>query len=163
MRLTILLLSSFLANAAIAAPSHQRDVSVAVDILRAGQPRAVTWRYSQHVDMNGDGERDEIFIAQDQQRFYVAVVLGPIRKMSVASVISFALEGNSQDTFCGVFESLAPESLVTRTELIEMSGDEPVGYPFETTATGLRLAAGECDSFHLFWNSADQTLSWWRL
>jgi hypothetical protein len=143
--------------------AHSRDVRTAVAVLAAGAPHGVTWRYSQHVDISGDGVRDEVFTSKDQKRFYVGVVLGPIRVESRAGVASFSRDGDSQDRFCGKFESLSPEKLATREELIEIIGEEPDGYPFGTSGSGLRLLAGECDSFHLFWNTSANALKWWRL
>lgn len=159
----ISLLSCLFAAAAGASSSHVRDVSTAHRVLRDGPPHQVTWRYSQHVDINGDNERDEVFMSEDREHFYVGVVLGPICRSSVPSVVSFKRAGHSQDSFCGPFESLTPEKLATREELVEMVGEEPSDYPFDTAAVGLRLIAGGCDSFHLFWNSSAKALDWWRL
>ena len=155
--------SVVLMAASVAPRSHARDVSTAVRILRRAAPQAAEWRYSQHVDIDGDGRRDEVFTTSDRQRFHVAVVLGPISRTSSYSVVSFRREGSSQDSFCGPFESLRPERLARRGELVESIGEEPRGYPFGGRATGLRLVAGECDSFHLFWNRTAKALDWWRL
>lgn len=146
-----------------AAQTHRHDVATAVGVLRDVRPYGVTWRYSQHLDMNGDGERDEVFTSQNRTRFYVAVVLGPISRTSRVSVVSFDRVGNSQETLCGSFEALQPEKLGVREELRRAVGDELSGYPSGTAASGLRLVAGECDDFHLFWDTSANALNWWRL
>lgn len=137
--------------------------STALGVLSRKQPLGVSWRYSQNLDINCDGADDEVFTARDEQRFYVAAVLGPISDHSQSSIVSFGLSGESQDSFCGDFESLEPELLSTREEMIEMLGEEPVGYRYSEKCHELRLVAGQCDSFHLFWNHTANTLDWWRL
>jgi hypothetical protein len=158
---------SILLIAGSAAPqSHTRDVSKAARMLRRALPHGVEWRYSQHLDISGDGKPDEVFTSHDRIRFYVGVVLGPISPSSPVSIVSFARETSSlssQDSFCGPFESLAPEALANREELIEMLTAAPPGYLHGTRAAGLRLVAGQCDDFHLFWNSSSKQLDWWRL
>ena len=42
-------------------------------------------------------------------------------------------------------------------------GETPDGFMRSSKCFGLKLVAGECDSFHLFWNHAANALSWWRL
>ena len=143
--------------------SHSGQVSTAVRVLSRAEPTGLQWRYSQHLDVNCDGSRDEVFTATTKERFYIAVVLGPVSNRSGHSIVAFGLTGDSQDSFCGEFESLKPEPLATSQELIEMVGEEPVGYHHSENCKGLRVLAGECDSFHLFWNQATSGLDWWRL
>jgi hypothetical protein len=144
-------------------PAEAPDAPVALRISKGAPSHPVVWRSSQSVDVDGDDQPDEVFTSQDPERFYVAVVLYPNRSTSVATAVSFLRAGDSEDSFCGPFESLTRESLSTRAELVEVLGDEPNGYPFGAKAEGLRLVAGECDSFHLFWNKSSEQLDWWRL
>ena len=118
-------------------------VETAREALRHSEPAGLRWNHSQRLDINCDGKSDEVFTASDESRFYVAAVLGPITAKSRSSVVAFRLSGDSQDSFCGDFESLTPED--------------------HEKCKGLRLVAGECDSFHLYWDHDSNALDWWRL
>ncbi len=161
--LTAIALALFLSPASVSRPSHAQQVATAVQVLSGSEPHGLTWRYSQHLDINCDGALDEVFTAKDSARAYVAVVLGPISTASKHSIIALRFDGGSQDVLCGPIESLTPETLSTAKELREMVGQEPVGYRYSRMCRGLSLRAGECDRFHLFWNHAEGTLDWWRL
>ena len=153
---------SLLAVSAAAAPASDQSSEAARVLARSGQP-GVKWLPSQGIDVNCDGLQDEIFTAEDATHFFVGVVLGPIKSNSKASIVQFERTGHSQDSFCGPFESLTPESLATSAELKEMIGGLPSGYTYSKKCQGLELVAGECDKFHIFWNKQSRTLDWWRL
>jgi hypothetical protein len=147
----------------IATAEERRVPRIATARLALGraEPAGLEWKHSQQLDVNCDGTLDEVFTATDQFRFYVGVVLGPVTRKSQYSVVSFALTGDFQDSFCGSFESLSPEPLTT--EIADAIGEEPFGYRASKSCKGLKLAAGECDAFHLFWNHVSNALNWWRL
>jgi hypothetical protein len=145
--------------------THGQDVRVlerakAEQALRAARP-GLTWRYEQSIDVDCDGRRDEVFTAQDATQYYVvAVVVGKAGKPKI-SVLQFQLSGSSQDSFCGPPEPLQPESL--NYDSGEELGATPEGFRRSARCKGLRLIAGECDSFHLYWNHVAGKLDWWRL
>ena len=161
--LTATMVALLISHASGAHESHTGQVSAAMGVLHRAEPDGLRWRHSQHLDVNCDGSRDEVFTATTKERFYVGVVLGPVSNRSEHSIVAFQLTGDSQDSFCGEFESLTPEALATRKELIEMVGEEPEGYRYSENCHGLRMLAGECDSFHLYWNHVASELDWWRL
>jgi hypothetical protein len=103
----------------------------------------LTWRHEQSIDLDCDGRRDEVFTAQDDTQYYVAAV------------------APRQDSFCGPPEPLRPESLNQNPR--EALGATPEGFRRSARCKGLNLVAGECDSFHLYWNHAAGKLDWWRL
>jgi hypothetical protein len=161
--LTAIFLALLLSPPSESRPSHTQQVATAVQVLSGAEPHGLTWRYSQHLDINCDGSLDEFFTAKDSTRAYVAVVLGPISTAAKHSIIALRLDRGSQDGLCGPIESLTPETLSTAKELLEMVGQEPEGYRYSRKCRGLSLGAGECDRFHLFWNHAEGILDWWRL
>ena len=138
-------------------------VRTALVLLAKAEPTGLTWRCSQVIDINSDGHTDRIFTSQDADRFYVAVVLGPVTTTSAFSVVAFRLAQGSQDGFCGPFESLSAEPLSSPADLHEAIGAVPDGYRYSPESKGLRLSSGECDRFHIFWNHAAAALDWWRL
>jgi hypothetical protein len=128
--------------------------------LRAARP-GLTWYHEQSIDANCDGRPDEVFAAQDDTRYYVAAVVARKAGKPKISVLQFQLSGSSQDSFCGPPEPLQPESL--NYDPGEELGATPEGFRRSAHCKGLRLIAGECDSFHLYWNHVAGELDWWRL
>ena len=128
--------------------------------LRAARP-GLTWRHEQSIDLDCDGQRDEVFTAKDDSQYYVAAVAPRKAGKPKISVLQFQLSGSSQDSFCGPPEPLQPESL--NYDPGEELGATPEGFRRSARCKGLRLIAGECDSFHLYWNYRADELDWWRL
>src|SRR5262249_50463778 len=135
------------------------ELAKAEQALRAARP-GLTWPHEQSIDVNCDGRLDEVFTAQDDTRYYVAAVVGRKTGPPKVSVLTFLLEGSSQDAFCGPPEPLRPESL--NYDPRDIIGVTP-GFRRSARCKGLRLLAGECDSFHLYWNHVAHELDWWRL
>jgi hypothetical protein len=128
--------------------------------LRAARP-GLNWRHELSIDVNCDKLGDKVFTAQDATRYYVAAVVTTKAGAPKISELQFQLSGSSQDSFCGSPEPLKPESLnyVPAEDL----GYTPEGFRRSTRCKGLYLTAGECDSFHLYWNHVAGKLDWWRL
>jgi hypothetical protein len=135
-----------------------------LEIARTALTRShadVSWHPVMTVDINCDGLEDRVFTARDHDRFYVAVVLAPLDRMSRVSEAAFRLRGQSEDALCG-------SPLMIERERLDYDPREdgegmPEGFERSSTCLGLRLVSGECDSFHLFWNRERNQLSWWRL
>ena len=131
----------------------------AVAALSKARP-GTDWKRSLRSDVDCDGTLDDVFIAQDTTEFHVGVVFagGAVEEPRV-SIVSFELEGFSQDSLCGVPKPLKEESL-------DLDPDEdpaiPVGLRRSKTCKGLRLDSGDCDAFHLFWDHKARILDWWR-
>ena len=145
--------------------AHGQDVRVserakAEQDLRAARP-GLTRRHEQSIDLDCDGRRDEVFTAKDNTQYYVAAVAPRKAGKPKISVVKFQLSGSGQDSFCGPPEPLQPESL--NTDPREELGATPEGFRRSARCKGLRLIAGECDSFHLYWNHVAGKLDWWRL
>jgi hypothetical protein len=128
--------------------------------LRASRP-SLAWRHEQSIDVDCNGRRDEVFTAQDATQYYVAAVAPRKAGKPKISVLQFQLSGSSQDSFCGPPEPLRPESL--NYDPGEDLGYTPEGFRRSDRCKGLHLIAGECDSFHLYWNYRAGELDWWRL
>ncbi len=131
------------------------------EILSRAEPQDLVWRPSQQIDVDCDATVDEVFTAQDEHRFYVGVVLGSLRGEDRYSIVPFTLTGEWEESFCGPFESLTPEPL--SSAMADATGEEELGYVVSPGCLGLQLIAGECDSFHLYWNRMSNSLDWWRL
>jgi hypothetical protein len=149
-------------------------VTLALSVERAGLVTAqsipnvlerelpdVTWSSERMIaDVNCDGRPDRVFTGRDADHYYVAVLIAGETPPRVSYVV-FLLRGGSQDAFCGAPNTLRTERL--DYDIREMLGGVPEGFERSTRCLGLHLVAGECDSFHLFWNHAANKLDWWRL
>ena len=144
-------------SVACAVTAGPTGTAAAQAALRRGEPSDLSWTYSQRVDINCDGAQDHVFTAAstDGKHFYVGVVLGPISAKSQYSIVRFDAEGNYQSGFCGPFESLRPAALVDVSDAL--GGELPEGYRVSQKCKGLRLVAGECDNFHLYWNHSTRS------
>ncbi len=129
--------------------------------LSRADPQHVAWRYLHTVDVNCDDTADDIFTASDEQWFYVAAVLGPVRVNSHYSVVAFALSGDYQESLCGPVSGIMKEALASA--MADATGEEELGYRIVKDCSGLRLQSGECDPFHIYWNRMSNALDWWRL
>jgi hypothetical protein len=98
------------------------------------------WHHVLRVDLDCDGTRDDVFTARRDGRFHVSFVVA-----KNTGIVSFALEGDSEDSFCGPPQWIAPEPLE----------DDP-------RCLGLVIETGDCDRFHLYWDSDAKALAWWR-
>src|SRR5688572_26683289 len=161
---TVLILTALVfapTHPAIAQGEPKGGRATAQQALRAARP-GLTWRHVRTLDINCDGMRDDIFTARDSIHYYVAAVIARGGGAMRASVVQFQLAGNSQESFCG-----RPEPLKTESQDIDFPENvgepAPQGFRRSTRCLGLRLAAGECDSFHLYWNHTSGQLDWWRL
>jgi hypothetical protein len=86
------------------------DVRTPAEILRHAEPRNLAWISSERLDLDCDGTADEVLTAQDEHWFYVGAVLGSSRREDRYSIVVFPLSGDWQESFCGEFESLTPQS-----------------------------------------------------
>ncbi|MEO8382502.1 MAG: hypothetical protein ABI779_22775 [Acidobacteriota bacterium] len=127
--------------------------------LKAFRP-GIRWHPVLRVDINCDGSTDEVFSGRDAKHYYLAAVLGGPSPRKI-SIRGFLLEGDSQDSFCGEPSLLEKESM--DYDPTEPIGEIPEGFHRSAKCFGLRLVAGECDTFHLFWNHKRNELDWWRL
>jgi len=154
----LIIVSSFTPAPGQGVPVSER--AKAEEALRAARP-GLSWRHEQSIDVDCDGQRDEVFTAKDKTHYYVAAVAPRKAGKPKISVVKFQLSGSGQDSFCGPPEPLQPEPLDTdpREEL----GATPEGFRRSARCKGLNLAAGECDTFHLYWNHKAGELNWWRL
>lgn len=124
-------------------------------------PLDVTWTVASNLDLNCDSLRDYVFVAHDRTHYYVAAAVAPFASSPAATYVRFALGGDSQDALCGEPGELQEEA--PDADVVESLGHEPEGWVGSASCKGLRLAAGDCDSFHLYWNVRHKKLDWWRL
>lgn len=109
-------------------------------------------------DIDCDGIPDTARLTYIESHVRLTVTRG---KDKTTQVLEFRLgDSMAQDALCGTEATLEIEDL--DYDLTEIFG-EPVEVEPSPTCKGLRLAAGECDSMHIFWNHQTRHIDWWRL
>lgn len=112
-----------------------------------------------HADIDCDGITDSARLTYIESHVRLTVTLG---KDKATQVLEFGLgDSMAQDALCGTEATLEIEDL--DYDLTEIFGEPVEGFEPSTTCKGLRLAAGECDSMHIFWNHQSHHIDWWRL
>lgn len=158
-RALISLVVSLTMSAATAAPNiGDGAAAAALDLLRRQDSRLVWSPKPVVIDIDCDGKRDFVFIAQSSNAASVGVVLG--RKTNRVTVLTFAVDSSDQDSLCAVPVSIEPEPL--DYDPTDAVGKLP-GFVRSKSGTAFVLSDGECDPFHFYWNNKDGRLDWWRL
>ena len=138
-------------------PVATRHAQIAINGFRP----SVRWHQVLRADINCEGSSDNIFTGRDDDHFYVAAVLAGLTSRPKISLATCQLCGGAEDSLCGEPSLLEKESM--NYDPTEALGEIPNGFRRSSKCHGLRLVAGECDSFHLFWNHVTNELDWWRL
>jgi len=140
-----------------ATPSPETQARAVVQRL----PFNVAWKLAIAIDVNCDSIRDYVFVAKDHRYYYAAAAVAPFSDSVVATYVTFPLGGDSQDALCAEPSELQEEAL--DADIVDSLGSEPEGWTQSQSCKGLRLEAGDCDSFHLYWNAVQKRIDWWRL
>jgi hypothetical protein len=130
--------------------------SRALDTLRVAAPDVVWDTSAVNADINGDGVADFAHLGRARGRVYVGLVLAGSKTIDM---LDFAVSSAIQEAICSEPAALSAEA--TNYPLEEIGPLE--GFRPSTRASGLRLAGGECDSIHLYWDHDHNRLGWWRL
>jgi hypothetical protein len=125
-------------------------------------------------DVTGDSIADVVVPGKDTERVFVGVVEGPVRAGSRAWSLAFHVGKQTQDSLCGSLVNLNAED--PRLPLAELGcgaaaqGGRCADYKAadqwlrdHSSARGIRVDDGMCDSFHVYWDSNKSALGWWRL
>lgn len=154
-------------------PKVQPAAPNPLDKLQA-KAASVTWdRESQlETHFNADDHQDYVILGTYDQSFVVGVVLGPADATAETFILAFTVGQNTEDSLCAATANLfverpgLPLSILGCTD----APSEPcVNYAqnnawFEAhpTVQGVRIDDGACDSIHLYWDAATESVAWWR-
>ncbi|MBZ4187179.1 hypothetical protein K7B09_12695 [Thermomonas sp. RSS23] len=127
-------------------------VGIAVALL-AGTALAAPRAGTLHADFDGDGRPDAAQLVQHRDHVSVRVQRGGSRK---PQVLTFPINAGVSGGLCAVPAVLKLERHDCNTEEGRLPGCRP-----STTASDLRLAGGECDAIHMYWNHRQHRLAWW--
>lgn len=142
-----------LAAAALAAVAARADAQA----LRAARPD-VTWADAAATgDFDGDGVADEAYVGKLPDKVAVGVVLSSAK---APQILVFAVDDQAHAAVCDDDVTLTAELLDYDPGQVQ-GGLE--GFKLCGTCKGLKLDDGECDPIHLYWNTVQRRLGWWRL
>ena len=111
------------------------------------------------LEFNCDGQEDYVIGGRSANRFYVAVVTGPLALGAAPIVADFPL-GTEED---GALCEKNPKVFVGSMDYNpgEMLGENPEGFVQSATCNEVAVG-GECVKYHLYWNAEAGKLSWWK-
>ena len=108
-------------------------------------------------DFDCDGSDDHAVIGRYKDHVFVGFVFARSRN---TDVLEYAVSAGIQQAICQEPATLEVES--QDFDPPAESGALP-GFRRSLSCKGLRLAGGECDSVHIYWNHNDKQITWWRL
>ncbi len=116
-----------------------------------------------HAELTDDGITDLAVVGTDAETVVVALIVGPVDGDSRLVRVGWRVGGGD-----GLDPKCARDVTLTLEEL-DVAREVDAAVALETEAArrrgvkGLCLTAPPCDVFHLCWDKAARSLSWWRL
>jgi len=145
-----------LADAAVSS-STRREVLARVQPLGAD----IKWngKAVEALEFNCDGQEDYVIGGRAGNRFYIAIVTGPISRASSPLTADFAIGTNEDGALC----EKNPKVFVGSMDYnpAEMLGEMPEGFRQSETCNEVGLG-GECAKYHLYWNAVAGKIGWWE-
>jgi hypothetical protein len=150
------MVAAFDASAAVDS-SVRREVQARVQSLGAD----IKWNVKaiEALEFNCDGQEDYVIGGRAGNRFYVAVITGPISVASAPITADFAIGTGEETALC----EKSPKIFVGSMDYnpAEMLSELPEGFTQSPTCNEIDLG-GECVKYHLYWNSVANKISWWK-
>jgi hypothetical protein len=133
------------------------------DVLERVQPLGtdIKWngRAVEALEFNCDGEEDYVIGGRAGNRFYIAVILGPLSRPSSPLTADFPIGTNEDGALC----EKTPKVWVGSMDYnpAEMLGEMPAGFVQSATCNEVDLG-GECVKYHIYWNVDESKIGFWK-
>lgn len=136
---------------------------LALRVLQLRHPEVV-WRGPElQAELTDDGITDLAVVGTDPETLVVALIVGPVDGDSRLVRVGWRVGGSEGlDPTCARAATLTLEELDFAREL-DAAGALEAEAARGRGVKGLCLGAPPCDVFHLYWDKAARSLSWWRL
>ena len=135
----------------------RKDVMARVQSLGAD----IKWNAKaiEAVEFNCDGQADYVVGGRAGNRFYIAVITGPLTQSSNPLTADFPIGTNEEGALC----EKAPRIFIGSMDYnpAEMLGTMPEGFVQSTTCNEIDLG-GECVKYHIYWNAEAGKITWWK-
>lgn len=113
---------------------------------------------STQVDVTCDGGSDFVVVAREADSVWLGVVPGRLGPASSKPItMRFAIGSARQDSFCASPVRIESYPIECEGDEEKLPGCKPV-----KGCSGFSVIDDECDSIHVYWDSDQKTLSWWR-
>jgi len=111
------------------------------------------------LEFNCDGQEDYVIGGRAGNRYYVAIVTGPLSIGAAPITADFAIGTGEEAALC----EKNPKIFVGSMDYspAEMLGEMPEGFTQSATCNEVDLG-GECVKYHLYWNAIANKISWWK-
>lgn len=135
----------------------RKDVLARVQALGAD----IKWngKAIEALEFNCDGQEDYVIGGRAGNRFYIAVIVGPLSRMASPLTADFPVGTNEEDALCEKNPKLFVGSM--DYDPAEMLGTAPEGFQQSATCNEIDLG-GECVKYHLYWNATAEKINWWK-
>lgn len=111
------------------------------------------------LEFNCDGQEDYVIGGRAGNRYYIAIVTGPVSQPSAPLAADFPIGTNEDGALC----EKAPRIFIGSMDYnpAEMLGEMPEGFVQSATCNEIDLG-GECVKYHIYWDAAGSKISWWK-
>lgn len=160
-------LISFALATATFAVAHSADAAVnsgtRKEVLARVQPLGADIKWNakaiEALEFNCDGEEDYVIGGRADNRYYIAIIVGPLSRMASPLTADFPIGTNEDGALC----EKAPKLFVGSMDYdpVEMLGEAPEGFQQSATCNEVDLG-GECVKYHIYWNAVAEKMTWWK-
>jgi len=111
------------------------------------------------LEFNCDGQEDYVIGGRAGNRFYIAVVTGPL-SIGASPLMADFPAGTDED---GALCEKAPKLFIGSMGFNpgEMLSEMPAGFVQSATCNEIDLG-GECAKYHIYWNAEETKIGWWK-
>ncbi|MBI2214702.1 MAG: hypothetical protein HYU52_13740 [Acidobacteria bacterium] len=165
MNKTLLASIAFCTATVVAAPfadaavdsGSRKDVLARVQSLGAD----IKWngKAIEALEFNCDGQEDFVVSGRAGNRFYIAVITGPLSLGTAPLAVDFPIGTSDEDALCGKTPKIFIGSMDYNPA--DMLGENPEGFVQSATCNEIDIG-GECVKYHLYWNAVAGKISWWK-
>ncbi len=108
------------------------------------------------VDIDCDNQKDYVFLSQADSKVTIGMVMG--RDLNKAYLSEITMRDDKKEVCLGTATILA-ESMDYEPKFV--TGKSVEGFK-RSQCLAFRLSAGQCESYHFFWNTQHNRPAWWR-
>ena len=152
------------ATVALAAPAAAAvNSGTRREVLERVQPLGTDIKWNakavEALEFNCDGEEDYVIGGRAGNRYYIAVITGPISQPTSPITADFPIGTNDEGALCEKLPKLFVGSM--DYDPSQMLGEMPEGFEPSATCNEVDLG-GECVKYHIYWNAISAKMGWWK-
>ncbi|MGK2857676.1 MAG: hypothetical protein ACSLFQ_10770 [Thermoanaerobaculia bacterium] len=133
------------------------------EVLSRVQPLGADIKWNgkkvESLEFNCDGEEDYVIGGRAGNRYYIAIILGPLSRPSSPLTADFPVGTNEDGALCEKTPTVFVGSM--DYDPAEMLGEAPEGFEQSATCNEVDLG-GECVKYHIYWNAVAEKISFWK-